>query len=231
MTVTSRDGVSSQRTLAWLVVVGLVAYVAIDVALAFLRRDYSLVHNAESDYGRGRHDWLMDINFVLRGAFSAVAVLALRRARPTAPVWCLWLLGGWALCSALLAAFPDNPTGYPHHPSGSVHLVLAFVAFTAIVVASVVIAITRPAWAGPRWVRSAVFLTSGLGVVAYLVLPRVIGRQHAPGGVVERIFLAAELAWLVIVVLSLATTDVVDRTASLELGDAARALPRRTLPN
>lgn len=215
MTATPGRGASSSRALAFWVLIGVVGYVAIDVALAFLRRDFSLVHNAESDYGRGRDGWLMDLNFVLRGAFSGIAVLALRRSRPAVSSWCLWLLGTWALCSVLLAFFPDNPPGYSHWQSGSIHLALAFVAFTAIVISAIAIASARPSAASPAWVRPAAFLTSGLGVVAYLALPRTLNRTRAPGGLVERIFLAAELAWLVIMMVSVVHNDRRESTASV----------------
>jgi hypothetical protein len=60
---------------------GIALYVAIDVALVFLRPRLSVLHNAESDYGsRGRWAWVMDLNFALRCALSLAAVQALRLA-------------------------------------------------------------------------------------------------------------------------------------------------------
>jgi len=49
------------RSLAWLAIGGGIAYVAIDVVLRFLRPGYSLLYNAESDYGRGPWYWVMDL--------------------------------------------------------------------------------------------------------------------------------------------------------------------------
>jgi hypothetical membrane protein len=98
-------------------IVGIVIYVAIDVALVFLRPEFSVLHNAESDYGsHGHFAWLMDIDFVLRCVLSACVVWALsgdRRLRPA-----LLLLGTWAVASGLLAFFPTTPwarrrTGWP----------------------------------------------------------------------------------------------------------------------
>lgn len=69
------------RGLARGAIAGVVVYVAIDVALVFLRPHFSVLHNAESDYGsNGRYAWLMDVNFLLRCAFSVAAVLALARS-------------------------------------------------------------------------------------------------------------------------------------------------------
>jgi len=41
------------KFLAWFALAGIVVYVAVDVLLRFLRPGYSLLYNAESDYGRG----------------------------------------------------------------------------------------------------------------------------------------------------------------------------------
>jgi hypothetical protein len=43
------------------------------VLLGFLRPRYSLLYNAESDYGRGPWYWVMDLNFLLRCALSLAA--------------------------------------------------------------------------------------------------------------------------------------------------------------
>ena|ERR1035441_5761247 len=64
--------------LARFAILGIVVYVALDVALVFLRPHFSVLHNAESDYGAsGSYAWVMDLNFLLRGAFSLAVVRAL----------------------------------------------------------------------------------------------------------------------------------------------------------
>ena len=65
-----RTAPSRAKPLARLTLAGVAVYVAIDVLLAFLRPGYSLIYNAESDYGRGPWFWVMDINFLLRCALS-----------------------------------------------------------------------------------------------------------------------------------------------------------------
>ena len=68
------------RALARVAIAGIVAYVLIDVALVFLRPHFSVLHNAESDYGsKGSYAWLMDVNFLLRCGLSLAAVLAIWR--------------------------------------------------------------------------------------------------------------------------------------------------------
>jgi hypothetical protein len=86
-----------------------------------LIHQYSLVYNAESDHGRGPWSWVMDLNFLLRCAFSLAIVGALVRVtRPDArPRGGLALLIVWAVCSGLLAFFADDLQGQHVHGSGS----------------------------------------------------------------------------------------------------------------
>ena len=70
----------SAGLLAWCALVGIIACVVIDVLLSFLRPQYSLIHNAESGFGRGPYFWVMDLNFLRRCALS----LSVVGARPPA---------------------------------------------------------------------------------------------------------------------------------------------------
>ena len=194
------------RALAWLALAGVAVYVAVDVALAFLRPDYSLLYNAESDYGHGGSwAWLMDANFLLRCALSLAAAGALAKAaEPGGRIRAgLALLAAWAVCSALLAFFPDDLEGQPVHGSGAVHIALALVAFPCVAIAALVI--TAHLRLDPRWHGSAgLLLTVAIaGAVALLVLGAA-GHKHAPGGLYERIFLGLELLWIALSAASIA---------------------------
>jgi hypothetical membrane protein len=106
-----RPAPSRATLLARVAFAGVAVYVAIDVLLAFLRPGYSLLYNAESDYGRGPWYWVMDLNFLLRCALSLAIATALYRTvrlggRTRAG---LALLVTWAICSGLLAFFADDP--------------------------------------------------------------------------------------------------------------------------
>ncbi|HVC77731.1 MAG TPA: DUF998 domain-containing protein [Candidatus Micrarchaeaceae archaeon] len=181
-------------------IVGALAYVAIDVVLRFADPWYSLLHNAESDYGVGPNAWLMDINFLLRGAFSLAAVLAIagttsRQARSRAG---LTLLGTWAVCSAMLAFFPDNPVGTPSTPAGRIHLLLAGIAFLAVAAGTVIVSVrfgADPAW---RRARTSLLLTSLVAIPPGLVAIVTIRLQHNDFGLYERIFLGLEILWILI---------------------------------
>jgi hypothetical membrane protein len=193
-----RQGRVTARALGRLALTGVLVYVAIDVLLAFLRPHYSLIYNAESDYGRGPWSWVMDLNFLLRCALSLAAAGALAKTiRPDArPRAGLTLLVVWAVCSGLLAFFPDDLEGQRLHGSGVVHLALAFIAFCCVTIATIVIsAILRgdQAWQPAGTVLLVVSLA---GAAAFLLLGSATGHKHAPGGLYERIFLGLELLWI-----------------------------------
>jgi Protein of unknown function (DUF998) len=201
-----RPAPSRAKPLAQFTLAGVVVYVAIDVLLAFLRPSYSLIYNAESDYGRGPWFWVMDINFLLRCALSLALAVALSQVlRPAGRARTgLTLLVIWAICSGLLAFFADDIEGTPQHGSGVVHLVLAFIAFTAIVIGTIVISanlMSDPAW---RPAAPVLLGISIAGAVAYLLLGTALKHHHAPGGLYERIFLGLELLWIAIAAIVIA---------------------------
>ena len=194
------------QQLARLTLAGVAVYVAIDVLLAFLRPGYSLLYNAESDYGRGPWYWVMDLNFLLRCALSlAIAAALYQVARPGGRIrGGLALLVTWAVCSGLLAFFADDPEGTPQHGSGVVHLVLAFIAFTAIAIGAILISaslISDPAW---RPAAPVLLAVSVAGALAYLLLGAAHKHHHAPGGLYERIFLGLELLWIAVAAIAIA---------------------------
>jgi uncharacterized membrane protein len=110
----------------------------------------------------------MDLNFLLRCALSLAIAGALSRVlRPGGRArGGLALLVTWAICSGLLAFFADDIEGTPQHGSGIVHLVLAFIAFTAIAIGAILISaslMSDPAW---RPAASVLLATSVAGAVA-----------------------------------------------------------------
>jgi hypothetical protein len=194
------------KPLARFALAGVAVYVAIDVLLAFLRPGYSLIYNAESDYGRGPWYWVMDLNFLLRCALSlAIAAALYRVARPDGRTrWGLALLVTWAICSGLLAFFADNPEGTPQTTSGVVHLVLAFIAFTCITIGAILISASLMSDQTWRPAGAVLLAISVAGAVAYLLLGTAGKHHHAPGGLYERIFLGLELLWIVVAAIAIA---------------------------
>jgi hypothetical membrane protein len=197
-----RPAPSRAKPLAQLTLAGAAVYVAIDVLLAFLRPKYSLLYNAESDYGRGPWYWVMDINFLLRCALSLAIAAALYRVVRTRAG--LALLVTWAICSGLLAFFADNPEGTPVTGSGVVHVVLALIAFPCITVGAILISaslISDPAW---RPAAPVLLAISVAGALALLLLGAPHKHYHAPSGLYERIFLGLELLWMAVAAIAIA---------------------------
>jgi hypothetical membrane protein len=182
----------------------------LSVLLAFLRPQFSLLHNAESDYGSRGHDaWVMDIAFLVRGALSLAVVYALtltehvrRRSAGIA------LLVVWGICSALLALFPDDPAGTTVHTAGRIHLVLAGIAFLGVAVGTIVV--SRGLQHDPRWesLHIPLYMISRIAIVAVLLLGHTHLRIHTLGGLYERLFLGLELLWFLIVAVRIATLPV-----------------------
>lgn len=219
--------------LTWVVVIGVVVYVAVDVLLAFLRPEFSLMWNAESDYGHpGPWAWLMDLNFLLRCALSLAAAGALYqvlRRGGRARVG-LALLVGWAICSGLLAFFPDDLEGQPQHGTGLVHLGLALIAFTCIALGTILMSTSLPpASAGTSGKARRILLAVAIaGAVAYLLQGAALRRPHAPEGLAERIFLGLELLWIALAAITVARHNRPSVTATQH--SEAAAGPRLTGP-
>ena len=193
---------ASARRAAAAAVVGVVVYIAIDVLLVFLRPHFSVLHNAESDYGSaGKWGWVMNVNFVLRGALSLAVVFALSRvvtARRIRPA--LWLLGAWGVASGLLAFFPDDPVGTKTvGTSAKMHLLLAFIAFTCVLIGTIWGSRVLRRQDGWKPVSTVLQVLSWVAIVPILALGRVHLRPRSLGGLWEKIFLGIELAWFLIV--------------------------------
>lgn len=205
----STDLKNMRNTQIWskLTILGIVMYVCIDVVLTFLRPDYSWLHNAESDYGRGPYSWLMDINFILRCLLSLALVRALllnfpkNRRIKHASFW----ITLWAVASGLLAFFADNPYGYPKLRSGSIHLLLAFIVFIAALIAMILFCRLTSVMRLSRVTAYCILGLTAMAFVSLILLGHAGIRPHSFGGVYERIFLASVLAWEATLALSLPT--------------------------
>jgi hypothetical protein len=85
------------------------------------------------------------------------------------------------------------------HGPAEVHLVLAGLAFVAVVVGTRTATRalrTEPAW---RPIVGLLALLSWGALVPVLLLGRVHLRPHSLGGLYEKVFLAVELGWLLVV--------------------------------
>lgn len=176
--------------------IGVAIYIGIDVVLAFLRPDLSLLRSAESDYGNGPYGWLMDLNFELRMALTLAMVAAIAyptRLRPSGTIG-LALLVVWAFASGVLGFFPDDVEGHSPTAHGNVHLIAARIGFVACVIGTglVIFSRRRVLTTSARLTHTVLWLVA---LTALILLAATGFRKNTLDGLWERLFLAAELAW------------------------------------
>ena len=155
---------------------------------------------------------LMDLNFLLRGLLSLVAVralvLATRDQRENLQLRLgLRLLAVWAIASGLLAFFPDDLVGTPTRWRGEIHLVVAFVAFLAVLVGALMV--SHALRSIPRWAQLARPLTiiAWGALIPLLLLGHSHFRRSSLGGLYEKIFLGVDLVWLLVAAAAAARTS------------------------
>jgi hypothetical membrane protein len=189
-------------------VLGIAAYVVLDVIAQLLPPHYSPISQAESDLGVGRYGWVMDVNFVIRGALSLAFVYGLYRAWPKAlkaPRASLALIGAWGLGAFVLAVSPTDISG-PATLHGTVHLVTAFLAFLFVTVGVLGLSYSGPEglpWPTIRPYAQAIAVLTAISLVVLFVgvgVPRI---EHHWFGLLERIFLGLALLWMLVVSLYL----------------------------
>lgn len=196
-------GQRTVRTLAQFVMVGVILYVLMDIVLALLPPHYSLLANAESDYGIGPFATLMDANFILRGLLSMALVLALGKAvkDDAKSSLGLWAFSLWAVFSALLAFFPTSLEGQLPTYAGRVHAFFSQLALLAAAGGQLYISRKIVANEGFQDLSSRFSVLSMVSVGALIltgVAIRGAGRHGALGnldGLFERIYLASILGW------------------------------------
>jgi len=199
---------SSAHRLATVTVAGLGLYLAVSVLVFRLRTDYSLLHDAESDYAVGGWSRLMDVAFLVRGGFSAALILALAYAVPASArseigvaLWWIWSVG-----SGLLAFFPTDLEGQePATAAGGVHLILALAAFLAAPVGQLAIAWRLRYERQWRPVLPVLLALPVLAAAAFVLLLRTRLAPHSLDGLWERVFLACVLVWLLVAALRILT--------------------------
>lgn len=193
--------------LARLALAGIVVYVAIDVALVFLRPDLSILHSAESEYGSvGPWSWLMDLNFLVRCGLSLAAVGAIAIAgRPGRPLRTgLALIVAWAICSGVLAFFPADAAGAPATRTGGIHLLTALVAFLAVATGAI-LASRELRFQAPWRSWAGLLVGTAWAALMPLVLVFALGiGARTLGAAAEKLFIGLVLLWLAVVSLAIA---------------------------
>lgn len=174
-----------------------VVLVAFAVGLA-QHPEHDLVTDTVSKLSaRGIHDpWAMATGFVLYGLLMVIFATGLRRDRSAVA----YGFGTHGILMVLTGVFRDDPTPYGWSSFiGAVHDIVGGMAFTALLVAMVLVAATaEPRRRRTHLVFASVFLLSGLG---FLALTIAYGNAYA--GISELWFMIVGMAWVQAVTLDI----------------------------
>ena len=183
--------------------VGIVLYALLDALVQSLPPHYSPISQAESDLAVGPYGYVMDVNFVIRGALTLAFIFACSRALQPRPA-CkrgYYLLGVWGVGSIILAFFPTD-VGGPPTLQGTVHLVVALLAFLggAFGELSLSRGLGQEAWsAGKGKYLSGVAVLAVIALAVLFLGPGVAPRAFVQaGGLVERVFIGLVLLWILL---------------------------------
>jgi hypothetical membrane protein len=186
-----------------------VLYLVLDVIAQLLPPHYSPVTQAESDLAVGPYGAVMTVNFVVRGLLTLAFLNGLRQTiRAEGGSWVPYRRGVaaflvWGVGAFLLAIFPTDVPSTPLSWHGTIHLVVAVLAFLGGALGTYWVATrfgTSPTF------RSAEGWATGLAwaaivLVALELLGGIADHRLAGdvGGLLERLFLGAVLLWLFLV--------------------------------
>lgn len=198
------------RRALWLAILGIAAYVVLDVVAQLLPPHYSPISQAESDLAVGPYGYVMTINFVVRGSLTfafLVGVLQATRLGHTARGG-VALLAVWGAGAFILAAFPtDVGTAVTVH--GTIHNLTAAVAFAGGAFGTLFLAQHFGAEHRLRDLETGARILGVLAVVMLFVTlaSLALRRLSLTFGLVERVFIGLVLLWMLVVALQLLRSD------------------------
>jgi len=198
---------------------GIAVYVVLDIVAQLLPPHYSPIRQAESDLGVGPYGWVMDVNFVVRGALSLAFAYGLYRAWPTtsrAPKLSLVLIGAWGIGAFILALNPADVSG-PTTLHGTIHVVTGFLAFLFVTVGVLGVSYSMPdlfPWKSVRPYARAIALCTAIALVVMFVGTRFPPIEQNLYGLLERVFLGLALVWMLVVSVHLLRSNSFARRAS-----------------
>jgi hypothetical protein len=195
------------RLLSVLAVVAVSLQFVILCLLHVLPTGYNPVRDAISDYGVGKYRALFWAQLVAGATACAAIAGALSRLHPYVPVVIVALLLSNAAARLLMPAFPTDQSGNRFETvKGTVHMVLAFVAFGALAAAATGLGgffSQYPHWSGVKgpletlgWIVLAGAIASALGIVG-VRLKRIFG-------LIARVFTVSVIVWLMVIAIQLA---------------------------
>jgi hypothetical protein len=175
------------------------AQLALLVALHVLPTKYDPVRDAISDYGVGDYRGWFWAQLVAGALACSSVAIALSGLRPYVPTLVVELLLANAAARLLMPAFPTDQSGSRFETvKGTIHMVLAVVAFAAVAAAATGLGglfSHYTAWRGAKSVLVTlgwVVLAGAVGCALGLVGPRL----KKIFGLIERLFTLSAIVWI-----------------------------------
>jgi hypothetical membrane protein len=195
-------GWSARRALATAGAAGPIVFLAVTVLAGLLTPGYDIRDQSVSELAVGAHGWLQTANFVVLGAAMTAAALALATGRR-----------GSRSAGALLAAagagmvavgfFPTDLAAGPQTSHGAVHDTVSLGIFLALIAAPALHGrALRRAGVQPRiaWYSTLTAGTVFALFAGFAVFAGDVGDPlHSASGLLERLLIAAALAWVTVV--------------------------------
>ena len=186
--------------MAMMALLCLAAFWVLVLVLPAIKRDgYSAMSDPISLGANGRFGYLQAIAFAAFGtAPLAVAVAAQDPLDGTATTVGTILLVVWGLATYACAAFPlhDVP---PRDSTGRIHLTAAVISFVAGLGSMAVLTAAFGSTDVPQVLSMVLAVFNGLLFVGMIVTPQ----SASWGGLMQRVFVAGQTAWLALVAFSL----------------------------
>ena len=178
-------------------IIGIVLYLVLDIIAQLLPPHYNFITQAESDLAVGQYGYVMAINFLIRGLFSLLFIIGLiitfnsEKSRYRAG---LILLGIWTVGAFILAFFPADIIP-PYSIHGMIHGVTAIAVFLGGSLGILILTIRMRMDNKFTEIIKYLLPLSIISVISLALSPILVQIF----GLIERIFLASILIWILII--------------------------------
>jgi len=213
-TTTLSPRLQATRPATWsatVAVMGILCFVAILVALHFLRPDLNPVSEPTSAYAVGPHSILMTVAFFCMSVASLALVIALywqvsHSARCRAG---LVLLAAWAAGVLIAMIFPMDAGGAPPTLSGTIHQSAGPLTFLSLTAGMIFMSLAfRQDEAWRPFSRTALILSLVM-LAAFVATFFSFATDSGTVGIAQRIALATAVTWMLVTASRLRSTPSV----------------------
>ena len=180
-------------------ILGIVLYIILDIIAQLLPPHYSVISQAESLLAVGPYGYIMDVNFVVRGLLSLsfiIGFIITVNSKKSQYRIGLILLGIWSIGAFILAFNPADATP-PATIHGTIHQITALITFFGGGFGILALSLRMRTENKFKEITKYTLPLSILSVISPVVLFSHLLLSYF--GLIERIFLASILLWMLII--------------------------------